>query len=151
MFAFIHSFIHSFYHERNVRFAKLQQLTVPQTRTGSGKTAITITNVCTRYTCPRVSWAHSNRWTKTTLVRRVGRCSSYKRAVDNVASLNITRWRTSSHWSCRRTGVMCSCRPKPVMRRSTVIADGSRVPWRCSSTVHYINLVDYWWTHASVF
>jgi hypothetical protein len=26
----------------------------------------------------------------------------------SVASLNITRWRTGSQWSCRRAGVMCS-------------------------------------------
>jgi len=32
-----------------------------------------------------------------------------------------------------------------------LIADGSRVPWRCRSTVHCSNLIVYRWTHASVF
>jgi len=77
--------------EWNVRFSKLQQQTVPQIRTGSGKTANTVTIRCvTRHTCLQVSWvqrSHSNRWCKVTLVVQVGRRSTCKRVVDQLRQL----------------------------------------------------------------
>jgi len=60
------------------------------------RTASTVTIVrASRYTCQGVSWAqraHSSSWCKATLVGRVGRNSSCKRALDQRRQLEHNTW-----------------------------------------------------------